>query len=74
MTNKKTNDALGKSEIFFRISFLKNYSKFHLHVKTIFGKRDFKGLVVLLQSNPFHSLLHILSPLQLHCFFYPATL
>jgi hypothetical protein len=74
MTNKKTWDALGKIEIFFRISYQNNNSKIHLHVKVIFGKKDYKGLAVLFQSNPFGSLLHVLSPLQLHYFFYLAIL
>jgi hypothetical protein len=56
MTNKKTCDALGKIEIFFRINYQNNNSKIHLHVKVISGKKDYKGLAVLFQSNPFPSM------------------
>jgi hypothetical protein len=44
MNNKKTYDALGRIEIFFRVSYKNNYSKIHLHVKVIFGKKTAKDL------------------------------
>jgi hypothetical protein len=54
MTNKKTFDALGKFLIFFRTNYKTFNSKIHLHlhVKVVFGKKDFQSFFKVIRLAP----------------------